>query len=166
MRLWAIALLLSGCARPPPPPSAPKPDLRLTQARVRAWDETGLRLDARAPELLVSKGAGTLEAHDARLSLPRSGAQVRAPVLAGNLAGDQFEAPRGATLDTASGLHGTAPFARYRRVADAGVFSGEHGVTLEQSDAGFSLSAAAFELDEQSQRARFEQVQTTVGAKR
>jgi len=164
MRLCAAALLLLGCTRPAPPPSAPRPDLTLKGARVRSWNAEGLQLDARAPTLEVMKGSNALAAQDATVTMPRSGATVTAPRLEGDLAGSHFEAPAGAALTTASGLTGSAPKASYQREGDGGVFSGHDGVALAQPDAGFALEAKAFRFETASRKAQFDQVETTAGA--
>jgi len=160
-RLGAVLLLLA-CARPPPAKSEARPDLKLSNARVRSWNAKGLELDARAPELLVSRSDKSLDARDADLKLLRAGAEVKAKVLAGDLGGSHFVAPRGAALETNGGLEGTAPEAEYHR-ADGGVFEGHHGVALAKPDAGFSLTADGFRFESKTKHADFEHVKTVAG---
>jgi len=162
MRRLGAVLLLLACARPPPSKNEARSDLKLTHARVRSWNQTGLELDARAPELLVSRANKSLDARDADVKLSHAGAEVKTPALSGDLDGSHFVATAGAALSTASGLTGTAPEAEYHR-ADGGLFEGHHGVALAQPDAGFSLTADGFNFASKTKHADFENVKTTAG---
>ena len=156
-------LLLAACpeSRTLPPPR--RADLTLEQAQLRSYAPDGLKAEVKAVRVQVFRGEHGVEAEQTVVAMVRSGVQIAAPRLTGEMSGQHFEADAGARLATGSGLQGATPEVTYRKGLDGGLFEGHHGVTLDQRDGGCSLQARSFWFDSDDQQARFEGATTVAG---
>ena len=145
--LAAIAALAgAGCGRPPQPPRAVPPELRLEGVAFRFYRADALNAYGVAENAALRRDSEVLHAKNVVATLPRGGEPVRitAPTSEGSLRERTFEASGGLVVVRGTDVARTER-ARFEPEGTSGLVLGDDPVAV--SGRGYRLTGTGFTLD-------------------